>query len=75
MHIDAKAVAQHAERIANTAFAIERIADRKRMNEVTLGCERLLGTGSQYAANIGLLDFMAAQINACREGFALEATG
>ncbi len=75
MHIDAEAIAQHAERIANTAFTIERVANRQRMNEVTLGCKRLLGTGSQNTTNIGLLDFMAAQIDAGREGFALEATG
>ncbi|MCY1308408.1 hypothetical protein D9M70_584140 [compost metagenome] len=73
MHVDAKAIAQHAERITNTAFAIERVANRQRMNEVTFRCKRLLRTSGQHAANISLLDFMTAKIDARGEGFALEA--
>ncbi len=73
MHIDAEAIAQHAERIANTAFTIKRVANRQRMNEVTFCCKRLLRTSGQHAANISLFDFMTAKIDARGEGFALEA--
>ncbi len=74
MHIDAKAVAEHPERVADAAFSIERIADRKRVNEVSFSGERLFCPCGQNTTNIGLLDFMTAEIDACRKGLAFEAS-
>ena len=34
MHVDAERVADHAARIAHAAFAVERVADRQRMDDV-----------------------------------------
>ncbi len=74
MHVNAEAIAQHSERIANAAFTIERVANRQRMNKVTFCCKSLLGASGQYSANISLLDFMTAEIDARGKGFTLEAS-
>ncbi len=74
VHIDAKAVAQHALRVTYTALAVKRIADGQRVNEMTFCGQSLLRAGCENTANIGLLDLMTAEIDARGEGLALEAT-
>ena len=72
MHVDSKTVAQHSKRIADTPLSVKRIANRKRMNQITFSCKRLLRTSGQNPTDIRLFDFMTAQIDTCREGFAPE---
>ena len=75
MHLDPKRVADHPQRVADALLAIERITDGQRMHEVAFRRQRLRGTGGKHPADIGLVDFMAAQIDAGGKAFALQASG
>ena len=72
MHVDAEPLADHAARIGDAALGVERKADRQRMDDLAPGVERLLAAGGEHAPDVGLLDLVAAEIDARREGFALQ---
>ena len=63
MHRHAQGVADHAARIADPALAVEHVADRDRVEEVPFVRKRLLGTGGQHLADVGVLHLMAAEID------------
>ena len=69
------ALADHAARVAHAAFAVEREADRQRMDDLALGVQRLLGAGGEHAPDVGLVDLVAAEIDARGEGLALQPAG
>ncbi len=56
MHVDAEAAAQHAARIADAGHAVERVADRQRMQHGAAGTRRMPAAGGQDARDVAVGD-------------------
>ncbi len=51
--------ADHAARIGDAAVAVERIADRQRMDDRAPLADRMAAAGGEHAADVGVLDRLA----------------
>ena len=63
VHVDAQLVAEHAERIANSAFAVEREPRCQRMQRRVFVGEGLVRGRNQHPAQVGGIDLVTAEID------------
>ena len=60
VHVDAEPLAEHAARIADAAAAVDRVADRDRVDQVAVGVAARAGwPWSQHAAQVAVADLVA----------------
>ena len=72
MHVDAERLAQHADRIVHAAIGVERVADRQRMQHHPPVAHRMRAAGARAHAGCRLSDDRSADVDARREGLALQ---
>ena len=70
VHVDAEFARQHAARLADAAHAVERIADRQRMQHDAAGAHRMLAAGRQRAGDVAVGDAGAGDVDVDRVEFA-----
>src|SRR6185437_9273519 len=70
MHLDAEPFAEHAARIANAIAAVDRIADRKRMQDGTPVTQRMPAAGGKEAGDVALRYRRADDLHLGGERFA-----
>ena len=75
MHVHTQRVTDHAQRIADAALAVKRVARRQRMNDVALGGHGLAGSGQQNLPDVGAFGFMPTKVDGGRRCFALQPAG
>ena len=73
VHVDAEARAEHAARIADAVDAVERIADRQRMQHGAAVAHRMPAAGGEHAGDVALGDGRADDIDGGGEQLARRA--
>ena len=66
VHVDAELARQHAARLADAAHAVERIADRQRMQHDAAGAHRMIAAGGERAGDVAVGDAGAGDIDVDR---------
>ena len=72
MHVDAEPCAEHAARIADAVDAVDRIADRQRMQHGAAVAQRMPAAGGKHARDVALGDRGADDFDVGGEQFAGE---
>ena len=75
MHVDAEPRAEHAARIADAVDAVDRIADRQRMQHGAAVAQRMAAAGGQYAGDIAFGNGGADDFDLGGEQFAGQPPG
>ena len=63
VHIDAEAAAQHAARIADAVGAVDRVADRQRVQHRAAVAQRMPAAGREHARDVAFRDGRAGDVD------------